>query len=288
MISCVVGVTTQAATRFEGGALCDIHGQLYLSVTLSSAAYVLSFSLVVQGQSAAAPEAPAGFDNRTNGMLTQADFNSAKAVFEERDEIAKGLGPVYNAQSCAECHQNPVTGAISQISELRAGHLDGSGNFVDAPGGSLINDRAVDASIQERVPGRGRRPDVPDVDQHARRRLRRSDQLEHAGRDRQRAAWPEQRPDCRTTDHRPGSRSARQRPRRAVRLEGSELEPSELLRRRLPERDRDHQSSAADREHVDGRERREAAVRPGPGQRGSGQRHRRVRGVHARIESAAA
>jgi CxxC motif-containing protein (DUF1111 family) len=124
-----------------------------LSVTLSSAAYVLSFSLVVQGQSAASTEALAGFDNKTNGMLTQTDFNSAKAVFEERDEIAKGLGPVYNAQSCTECHQNPVTGAISQISELRAGHLDGSGNFVDAPGGSLINDRAVDASIQERVPG---------------------------------------------------------------------------------------------------------------------------------------
>jgi CxxC motif-containing protein (DUF1111 family) len=121
-------------------------------VTLSSAAYVLSFSLVVQGQGGAT-EAPAGFDNKTNGMLTQADFDSAKAVFEERDEIAKGLGPVYNAQSCTECHQNPVTGAISQISELRAGHLDGSGNFVDAPGGSLINDRAVDASIQERVPG---------------------------------------------------------------------------------------------------------------------------------------
>ena len=57
-----------------------------LSVSLSSAAYVLSFSLVVQGK--AAREAPAGFDNRTNGMLTQADLDSAKAVFEERDEIA--------------------------------------------------------------------------------------------------------------------------------------------------------------------------------------------------------
>jgi CxxC motif-containing protein (DUF1111 family) len=60
---------------------------------------------------------------------------------------------VYNAQSCTECHQNPVTGAGSQISELRAGHLDSAGNFVDAPGGSLINDRAINASIQERVPG---------------------------------------------------------------------------------------------------------------------------------------
>jgi len=50
---------------------------------------------------------------------------------------------VYNAQSCAECHQNPVTGSASQIAELRAGHRDGAGNFVAAPGGSLINDRAT-------------------------------------------------------------------------------------------------------------------------------------------------
>ena len=46
-----------------------------------------------------------------------------------------------------------MTGAGSQISELRAGHLDAAGNFVDAPGGSLINDRAINAAIQERVPG---------------------------------------------------------------------------------------------------------------------------------------
>ena len=68
------------------------------------------------------------------------------------DEISDGLGPVYNAQSCRECHQNPVTGGISQISELRAGHSAADGTFVDAPGGSLINDRAIDAQIQERVP----------------------------------------------------------------------------------------------------------------------------------------
>ena len=103
-------------------------------------------------QSQAAAEAPAGFDNLTNGMVPQATFAADIAVFEERDDIAKGLGPVYNAQSCAECHQNPVTGGISQITEFRAGHLDGAGNFVDAPGGSLINDRAINARIQERRP----------------------------------------------------------------------------------------------------------------------------------------
>src|SRR5213593_3532078 len=121
---------------------------VYLVVT---AAFAGAFSFVVQGQSGAT-EAPTGFDNSTNGFLSQVDYDSARTTFEQRDEIPDGLGPVYNAQSCAECHQNPVTGGGSQISELRAGHKDANGNFVDAPGGSLINDRAIDARIQERVP----------------------------------------------------------------------------------------------------------------------------------------
>jgi CxxC motif-containing protein (DUF1111 family) len=125
---------------------------IVMVLVAATAAYLTAFSLTIQGQGGAT-EAPAGFDNLTNGFELQPAFDADRAIFEERDDIAKGLGPVYNAQSCAECHQNPVTGAGSQISELRAGHLDSGGNFVDAPGGSLINDRAIDASIQERVPG---------------------------------------------------------------------------------------------------------------------------------------
>ena len=71
---------------------------------------------------------------------------AAKKAFEKVDDIQNdGLGPVFNAQSCSACHQNPVTGAISQITELRAGHnrqIVVSGAlvtiFVDAAGGSLI------------------------------------------------------------------------------------------------------------------------------------------------------
>jgi CxxC motif-containing protein (DUF1111 family) len=99
-----------------------------------------------------ASEAPTGFDNQTNGVTDQATFDGDRGVFEERESIVDGLGPVYNAQACSECHQSPVTGATSQIGELRAGHFNGS-TFVDHPGGSLINDRAIDASIQEVVLG---------------------------------------------------------------------------------------------------------------------------------------
>jgi CxxC motif-containing protein (DUF1111 family) len=103
--------------------------------------------------SQAPAEAPTGFDNLTNGFTAdQSAFDTDRGIFEEVETADDGLGPVYNAQSCAECHQNPVTGAISQVTEVRAGHFDGL-NFIDHPGGSLINDRAIDASIQERVLG---------------------------------------------------------------------------------------------------------------------------------------
>jgi CxxC motif-containing protein (DUF1111 family) len=109
-------------------------------------------SATVTQSTATVTEAPTGYDNGTNGYISQADLDADRVVFEERDDIAKGLGPVYNAQSCAECHQSPSTGGISQITVLRAGHLDSKGMFKDAPGGSLINDRAIDPSIQEVVP----------------------------------------------------------------------------------------------------------------------------------------
>jgi CxxC motif-containing protein (DUF1111 family) len=100
----------------------------------------------------AATEAPAGFDDLTNGMVSQAQFDLDREVFEEFETIDDGLGPVYNAQACRECHQNPVTGATSQVTEVRVARFDGF-FYTDRPGGSLINDRAINAKIQERVAG---------------------------------------------------------------------------------------------------------------------------------------
>ena len=81
-----------------------------ISEGLVLAALVVAAPLVF-----AATEAPAGFDNLTNGFTTQTQFNLDLASFDEFETIADGLGPVYNAQSCRECHQNPVSGATSQV-----------------------------------------------------------------------------------------------------------------------------------------------------------------------------
>src|SRR5438046_9774791 len=116
------------------------------------------------------PEAPSGFDNKTNGMVDDATHVADQAKFEETEAISDGLGPLYNAQSCRECHQSPPPGGSGRVSELRVGHRGTDGKFVnpDIPiargteiikGRTLVNDRAIcpnavlpATGIEERVP----------------------------------------------------------------------------------------------------------------------------------------
>src|ERR1700740_2937687 len=76
-----------------------------------------------QQPSSQAPEALTGFDDQSNGFSDPARRTADQEFFEEIEENAPdGLGPIYNAQSCRECHQTPVSGAASQVSEFRARH----------------------------------------------------------------------------------------------------------------------------------------------------------------------
>jgi len=80
-------------------------------------------------------------------------FEDNKFIFNEIETVADGLGPTYNAPSCGDCHDNSDVGGISQMRELRAGHLV-NGAFVNPPGNqnqSLIQLRAIAAPIQERL-----------------------------------------------------------------------------------------------------------------------------------------
>ena len=126
-----------------------------------------------QGPGPAPTPAPAGFDtptlnpdeSRSNGAPEPPGdtFALDQTHFEEQEDNKAGLGPVYNATSCVTCHQNPVTGGPSQITEIRVGHNDANGNFVNPTvfindgqdsitGRSLVNDRAICTQAQEHVP----------------------------------------------------------------------------------------------------------------------------------------
>lgn len=67
-------------------------------------------------------EAPVGFDNKSNGIVDNKTHQADQEKFDEIEQVADGLGPLYNAQSCRECQQNPTSGGGSQITEPRVGH----------------------------------------------------------------------------------------------------------------------------------------------------------------------
>jgi CxxC motif-containing protein (DUF1111 family) len=128
-----------------------------------------------QSFQAPAAEAPAAFDGQSNGFLEEFCANQAQLAkesglspaippdecnmdtaieeFTGPEAAEDGLGPIFNARGCGECHiANPILGATSQITETRAG-LFQNGVFTDHPGGSLIHSRTLDTHVQfqERV-----------------------------------------------------------------------------------------------------------------------------------------
>jgi CxxC motif-containing protein (DUF1111 family) len=80
-------------------------------------------------------EAATAFDDRSINLNFVSDekHHEDQAAFDTFEQIPDGLGPIYNAQSCRECHQNTVSGAISQVRELRAGVATNDPNNTDDP-----------------------------------------------------------------------------------------------------------------------------------------------------------
>src|SRR6202045_3913940 len=136
----------------------------------------LQAPLLAQNAPQLPTEAPAGFDTPTlvqspgsksssNGIAEPPGdtFRLGQQIYETAHDVNSGLGPVFNARACAECHQNPVSGGASQFTELRVGHRDANGNFVNPTvpinggadqisGRSIVNDRAVIPEAQEHIP----------------------------------------------------------------------------------------------------------------------------------------
>ena len=165
--------------------------------TVLLAAMFLAVSMYLGAQSVS--EAPSGFDGQTNGTASQSAMDTAAGVFTEIETPEKGLGPIYNATSCVECHQNMAVGGAAETTVLRAGHVSrgehsrdnylhnsrrrndtngSSGTFTAATAiltngetitdRSLINQRAICADVQSHVTNSGKCQHPTPVSQCAR------------------------------------------------------------------------------------------------------------------------
>lgn len=137
--------------------------------TVAATLTILAIGMAVSAQQPQAPlpEAPAGFDGKTNGYLAQNVMDDGADAFSETETPLTGIGPIYNATSCTDCHQDVAVGGAAQIMEFRAGHTSrgeffgGPSTFTPAtgvlangdtiPDRSLINQRAICADTQEHV-----------------------------------------------------------------------------------------------------------------------------------------
>ena len=197
-------------------------------------------------------EAPAGFDNQTNGFDQQGpdfeslqdnnvkplrSFNDNRFVFEEIEGVADGLGPTYNAQSCRECHQNVVDGrgqpghrTTNRTPERRS---------VLRVARRIVDSVACNVSRLDRAGcARGRHPHLPHFDEYAGCRFRRSDcEQDAAGHSRRSAAGtPGYRRHC------SGPRSRQRFACRPFRAGKPACQPRVIFRGCLPQRDGSHES----------------------------------------------
>ena len=73
-------------------------------------------------------------------------FNQGKEIFERHFTPATGLGPLFNAEACGECHEAPVLGGVGDEIEVHIAHLaDGFCDPFADSGGPVLQQHTTPA-----------------------------------------------------------------------------------------------------------------------------------------------
>jgi CxxC motif-containing protein (DUF1111 family) len=81
------------------------------------------------------------------------EFRIGLEDFREIEEASEGLGPLFNGTGCASCHNVPVIGGGSPMTEMRAGARDADGTFRVVGGTTLYQLFSIpDHRCQSAVP----------------------------------------------------------------------------------------------------------------------------------------
>jgi len=114
---------------------------------------ILLFATVTACEPLASPRTGLDGNAPTSGnpllMLTasqQHAFRQGSALFQTSFTPATGLGPLFNARSCAECHEDPVVGGVGDEVETHAtAYHDGVCDDLGRIGGPVIQDSTTPA-----------------------------------------------------------------------------------------------------------------------------------------------
>ena len=98
----------------------------------ASQALVLAVSLIwIATTLGVSAQLPVGAGDPLPG-ITPTEFEAFRLGIDDFVEIeqpGEGLGPLFNAAGCAACHNVPVIGGMTPMTEMRAGHRDADGKF---------------------------------------------------------------------------------------------------------------------------------------------------------------
>lgn len=97
----------------------------------SLVARALVVAVLAAAGSAPGQERPAQFGDVLSGVLP-AEFERFRIGLDDFLEVEtaeEGLGPSFNATSCAACHNVPAVGGVSLVSEVRAAYRDEQGRI---------------------------------------------------------------------------------------------------------------------------------------------------------------
>ena len=111
-------------------------------VCLVASAVVYAISLQLTAQQRPSQQVGRPLDGLTPTLALA--FDVGTRTFLNRYDIADGLGPVFNDESCVDCHRTPVVGGGSNRTVTRFGRMEG-GIFdpLSELGGSLIQTRGI-------------------------------------------------------------------------------------------------------------------------------------------------
>lgn len=91
-----------------------------------------------------------------------AAFTAGREAFSRTEDVADGLGPLFNDTSCAACHDGPAVGGTNQRLETRFGRATAAGfDAMASAGGSLMQDHAIGGPWP--LPGGGAVTFLPEV-----------------------------------------------------------------------------------------------------------------------------
>ena len=85
-------------------------------------------------------------------------FERGRAIFERKFTPETGLGPLFNADACAECHEDPVAGGTGDEVEVHVGSFGnvllagGRGDEADLGGGAARTGAVCNSLIEEGGP----------------------------------------------------------------------------------------------------------------------------------------